>query len=70
MAGKEIDRNRARSATAVLRQHPAMVLFVASPAILAVALVWWLAGAGWGVLLALALVLAGGAAMYSLVSKR
>jgi Flp pilus assembly protein TadB len=70
MAGKEIDRDRARGATAVLRQHPGMVLFVASPAIVAVGLVWWLAGPVWGVLLLVALVLAGGAAAYSLVSKR
>jgi hypothetical protein len=39
---KEIDRGRAQGALAVLKQHPGMVLFVASPAIVAVALVWWL----------------------------
>lgn len=39
---KEIDRVRAQSALAVIKQHPGMALFVASPAIIAVVLVWWL----------------------------
>ncbi len=55
---------------AVFKQHPGMVLFVVSPAVVALGLVWWLAGAGWAALLLVALVLAGGAAVYSLVSKR
>ena len=55
---------------AVVKQHPGMALFVASPGIIAVGVVWWLAGAGWAVLLLVALVLAGGAAAYSLVAKR
>ncbi|BBZ32356.1 hypothetical protein MCNF_09610 [Mycolicibacterium confluentis] len=63
MAGKEIDRARAQSALAVVRQHPGMALFVVSPAILAVGAVWWLAGTGWAVLLLIALVAAGGAAL-------
>jgi len=67
MAGKEIDPVRARSALAVVKQHPAMVLLVLSPGLIAVALVWWLAGAGWGILLLLAL-LAGGA--FLVVRKR
>jgi hypothetical protein len=70
MAGKEIDRGRAQGAMAVVRQHPGMVLFVVSPAIVALGLVWWLAGAGWAALLLVALVLAGGAGVYALVSKR
>jgi len=48
MAGKEIDPIRARSALAVIKQHPGMVLFVASPALVLVGLIWWLGGAGWG----------------------
>lgn len=40
-----------------------MVLFLASPAIIAVAVVWWLAGPGWAGLLVVALVLAGGVAV-------
>lgn len=63
MAGDEIDRMRAKSAMAVVKQHPGMVLFLASPAIIAVAGVWWLAGAGWAVLLLVALVLGGGVAL-------
>jgi hypothetical protein len=70
MAGKEIDRDRAKGAMAVFKQHPGMVLFVVSPAVVALGVVWWLAGAGWAALLLVALVLAGGAAVYSLVSKR
>jgi hypothetical protein len=63
MAGDEIDRVRAKSALAVVKEHPGMVLFLASPAIIAVAAVWWLAGAGWAGLLLIALVLAGGVAL-------
>ncbi|OBF27410.1 hypothetical protein [Mycobacterium sp. ACS4331] len=63
MAGKEIDRARAQSALAVVRQHPGMALFVVSPAIIAVGVVWWLAGTGWAVLLLIALVAAGAAAL-------
>ncbi|MHA3020069.1 hypothetical protein ACXPWS_07315 [Mycobacterium sp. BMJ-28] len=64
MAGDEVDRVRAKSALAVVRQHPGMVLFLLSPAIAAVAAVWWLAGSGWAALLFVALVLAGGAAAW------
>lgn len=60
MAGDEIDRVRAKSALAVVKEHPGMVLFLASPAIVAVAAVWWLAGAAWAGLLLVALVLGGG----------
>jgi hypothetical protein len=63
MSGKEIDRVRAKSALEVVKQHPGMVLFVTSPAIVALALVWWLFGAGWAALLLVALVLVGGAAV-------
>jgi len=63
MAGDEIDRVRAKSALAVVKEHPGMVLFLASPAIIAVAAVWWLAGAGWAALLLVALVLGGGVAL-------
>ena len=35
MAGKEIDRVRARSAVDVIKQHPVMVLFAISPAVVA-----------------------------------
>lgn len=60
MAGDEIDRVRAKSALAVVKEHPGMVLFLASPAIIAVAAVWWLAGTAWAGLLLVALVLGGG----------
>jgi hypothetical protein len=60
---KEIDPVRAKSALAVVKQHPGMVLFLASPGIVALGAVWWLAGAGWAAVLFIALVLAGGATL-------
>ena len=62
MAGKEIDRNRAQGALAVVKQHPGMVLFVLSPALIALGAVWWLAGGGWAFLLLIAMLAVGGAA--------
>jgi hypothetical protein len=63
MAGDEIDRVRAKSAVAVIKQHPGIVLFLASPGIVALGVVWWLVGPGWAALLLIALVLGGGAAL-------
>jgi len=63
MAGDEIDRVRAKSALEVVKQHPGMVLFLASPGIIALGAVWWLAGPGWAGLLLVALVLGGGLAL-------
>ena len=60
---KEIDRVRAQSALSVIRQHPGMVLFAASPALVALAAVWWLFGAGWAALLLVGMVVGGGAAI-------
>jgi hypothetical protein len=60
---KEIDRVRAQSALSVIRQHPGMVLFAASPALVALAAVWWLFGAGWVALLLVGMVVGGGAAV-------
>jgi hypothetical protein len=60
---KEIDRVRAQSALAVIKQHPGMVLFVLSPAIIALALVWWLVSPGLAVLLLIGMVVGGGAAL-------
>ena len=60
---KEIDRVRAQSALAVIKQHPGMVLFAVSPALIALVVVWWFFGAGWAALLLVALVLGGGAAV-------
>jgi hypothetical protein len=40
-----------------------MVLFVASPALVAVAVVWLLVGAGWGALLLTALLVISGVAV-------
>lgn len=60
---KEIDRQRASGALAVLRQHPVMVLFALSPVLVGLGVVWWLAGAGWAILLMLVLAVAGGVAV-------
>jgi hypothetical protein len=59
--GKEIDRVRATSALEVVKQHPGLVLFAVSPLLALVAATWYLAGAFWGVMLALVLLVAGGA---------
>jgi hypothetical protein len=60
---KEIDRVRAQSALAVIKQHPGMALFAVSPAIIALAAVWWLFGVGWAALLLVGMVVGGGAAV-------
>ncbi|MGY4649299.1 hypothetical protein [Mycobacterium sp. URHB0021] len=57
---KEIDRTRARGALAVIKQHPGMVLFALSPAIITVALVWWLVSPTLGVGLLIGLLVGGG----------
>ncbi|UXA16788.1 hypothetical protein [Mycobacterium sp. SMC-4] len=58
---KDIDRQRAAGALAVIRQHPAMTLFALSPILVGLALVWWLAGAGWAIALLLVVAVGGGA---------
>jgi hypothetical protein len=60
---KEIDRVRAQSALAVIKQHPGMVLFAVSPAILVVALVWWLLSPTLAMLLLIGAVVGGGAVL-------
>jgi hypothetical protein len=60
---KEIDRVRAQGALAVIKQHPGMVLFAVSPAILVVALVWWLVSPTLAVLLLIGAVVGGGAVL-------
>ena len=68
---KEIDPARARSAVAGIKQHPGMVLFLTTPALLVVGVVWLITGsAAWAGLLLVALVLGGGAAMYAGLKRR
>lgn len=57
---KEIDRQRARAARDVVRQHPAMSLAVVSPALIATGLVWWLVSPGWAIVLLVATAVVGG----------
>jgi hypothetical protein len=59
MADKDVERIRAKSALEVVRQHPVLMLFAVSPALVALGVVWWLAGAGWAIAAAIALLLAG-----------
>ncbi|MEZ0051775.1 hypothetical protein ABIA30_002783 [Mycobacterium sp. MAA66] len=63
MARKEIDPIRAKSALAVAKEHPGMLLFLASPGLLVIGIVWWLIGPGWAAFLLVALLVAGGAAL-------
>jgi hypothetical protein len=60
---KEIDRVRAQSALAVIKQHPGMVLFALSPAIVVAGLVWWLVSPALAVLLLIGMVVGGGAVL-------
>jgi hypothetical protein len=58
MAGKDVERMRAKSALEVIRQHPVLVLFAVSPALAVLGIIWWLAGAGWAIAAGIALLLA------------
>ena len=53
MARKEIDPVRAKSALAVAKEHPGMLLFEASPEIAAIELDGVFVSTGWAVFLAL-----------------
>jgi hypothetical protein len=59
MPGKEIDPIRAKSALAVIRQNPGIVLFALSPVLIALGLIGWFAGAGWAIFTAVVLLIAG-----------
>ena len=60
---KELDPVRAQSALAVIKQHPGLVLFVASPVIIGLGLVWWLVSPTLAILLFIGAVVGGGAAL-------
>ena len=69
--GNEIDPVRAQSALAVIKRHPGMVLFLATPALLVVGVVWLLTGsAAWAGLLLVALVLGGAGLLYAGMKRR
>ncbi|HEY2500226.1 MAG TPA: hypothetical protein VGI68_02085 [Mycobacterium sp.] len=59
MARGEIDPIRAKSALAVIKQNPGLVLFAVSPGLVALAVIWWLAGAGLAIAAAILLLIAG-----------
>jgi hypothetical protein len=68
---KEIDPVRARSALAVIKQHPGMVLFLATPALLVVGAIWLITGsAAWATLAFIALVLGGGTLLYRGIKRQ
>ncbi|EFV12273.1 hypothetical protein [Segniliparus rugosus] len=56
MAGKELDRSRVGAALDVIKQHPGMALFLASPALLVFVLLWWLVHPALAVVVLLAAV--------------
>ena len=60
---KEVDRVRAQSALAVIKQHPGMVLFAVSPVIIGLGLVWWFVSPTLAVLLLIGAVVGGGAVL-------
>jgi hypothetical protein len=60
---KEIDRVRAQSALAVIKQHPGMVLFAVSPVIIGLGVVWWFVSPVLAVLLLIGAVVGGGAVL-------
>lgn len=66
----EIDPVRAKSALAVIKQHPGMVLFLVAPALIAVVAVGVFVGTGWATLLFLAFLLGGGFAVFSGLKRR
>jgi hypothetical protein len=63
MPGREIDPIRAKSALAVIKQNPGIVIFALSPAIIALGVIWWFAGAGWAIFTAVVLMVLGVAAV-------
>ncbi|MFG1789930.1 hypothetical protein [Nocardia sp. NPDC049149] len=44
MPGKDIDRIRARSAWATVKESPMITAIAVAPVVLALAVVWWLLG--------------------------
>jgi hypothetical protein len=58
---REIDPIRAKSALAVIKQNPGIVLFAVSPGLVALGVIWWLADAGWAIAAAILLLIAGAA---------
>ena len=63
MARGEIDPIRAKSALAVIKQNPGIVLFAVSPGLLALGVIWWFAGAAWAIAAVVLLLIAGAAAI-------
>ncbi|KAA0021261.1 hypothetical protein [Antrihabitans cavernicola] len=61
MAGKKIDRVRAQSALETVRENPVIAAVALAPAVVIFALVWWLAGPVWAILL---LILAGAGVVF------
>nr|WP_314143893.1 hypothetical protein [uncultured Rhodococcus sp.] len=66
MAGKKIDRVHARSALETVRENPGIALIAAAPALVVLALVWWLLGFP----AALILLIAAGGAGYLYLRNR
>ena len=70
MAGNELDPARRQAAVAVVRQHPGMALAMASPALVVIAVLWVLGGAGWGLFALIAFGVLGAVGMSRLLRRR
>ncbi len=55
MPGKKLDRVRAQSALATVKESPFITAVALAPAVIVFALLWWLAGFGWALLLLIVL---------------
>lgn len=70
MAGKQLDPARKQAAVDVVKQHPGMVAGLAAPGVIAVAVVWVVAGSGWGLLLLVAFGVLGAVGLSKLLRAR
>ena len=70
MAGKELDPARKKAALDVVKQHPGMVAAIAAPALVVVAVGWFIGGAGLGLLLLVAFGVLGAVGLSRLLRAR
>lgn len=70
MAGKELDPARKKAALDVVKQHPGMVAGMAAPALVVVALGWFIGGTGLGLLLLVAFGVLGAVGLSRLLRAR
>jgi hypothetical protein len=56
MAGKNLDKRTASAALETVKENPVVAAVAAAPAVIGFVLIWWLAGFGWAILAAIAMV--------------